>query len=382
MSVTKCIRIKDKKKTSVFRAQVYVSGVRVADRMFDTQAAAYAWHDSEKDRIESGLAGEDDVPDLSFDECLTRYMNEKQGRLEQSSRQAREVRCKHLRNSPLSSIKMKRLNSKAIDLWLTWVCKQSTASNPGRKSFLIDLRFLAAVLNWYRNYIDASYVVPVTKRHREMAVYKKIRPRRPDYFARPEEVRAWIDWLQGHRNPVYFQLASYLVLTGCRVGEAAGLFWSEVDLDKKMARIMRVVVWDQNTKRPQLEERAKTDGSIRLIMLPEVLVSLLREMKREAKDPRGPIFLGRDGELLKYNAIQSAFNAGFKALNLPWRSTHICRHTYATLALMATGNLGGVQAALGHKTQQMTERYAKNVSLLQSGTAEKAASLLSLNISK
>ena len=32
----------------------------------------------------------------------------------------------------------------------------------------------------------------------------------------------------------------------------------------------------------------------------------------------------------------SNFNAGFIALKLPWRSTHICRHTFATLALMTT----------------------------------------------
>ncbi len=50
------------------------------------------------------------------------------------------------------------------------------------------------------------------------------------------------------------------------------------------------------------------------------------------------------------------------------------------MALLATRDIGSVQAALGHSSQQMTEKYAKNVALLESGTAEKAASLFQLNL--
>jgi hypothetical protein len=47
---------------------------------------------------------------------------------------------------------------------------------------------------------------------------------------------------------------------------------------------------------------------------------------------------------------------------------------------MASRDIGSVQAALGHKSQQMTEKYAKNVAMLESGTAEKTASLFQLNV--
>ena len=88
------------------------------------------------------------------------------------------------------------------------------------------------------------------------------------------------------------------------------------------------------------------------------------------------VFTDRRGQLLKYNAIQSAFNAGFIALNLPWRSTHICRHTYATVALMTTKNLSVVQASLGHSEVRMTQRYAKTVALLNQDVGEKTFSAL------
>jgi integrase len=383
MSVSKRTRIKNGKKVVCYRAQVWVSGVRLASQEFDTKAAAHAWHDTEKENREKGLAGNEQLSrKLTFDECLNRYVNERLPRLELTTQQSRMLRVKHLRDCPLSSLRMEQIKSAAIDSWLNWMMKQSTAKNAGRKSFIFDLRFLSSVLNWYREYSDADYVVPITKRHLEIARYKRVKARRPDYFARPEEVRAWIGWLKDHRRPVYFQLATFMMLTGTRIGEACGLCWSEVNLEQRFARIVRVVAWDQNTKQPRLEERAKTDGSIRLVLLPDVVIEILKVMKSEAKSSSGPIFLGRNEDLLKYNAVQAAFNDGFKALNLPWRSTHICRHTYATLAMMATGEIGSVQAALGHASQKMTEKYAKNVALLRSSTADKTATLLNLDISK
>ena len=371
--------MKNGKKHICYRAQVWVDGIRLASQEFETKSAAHAWHDAEKVKRENGLSGtQPELYNITFDECLTRYVEERLSKLEFTTQQTRQVRVKHLRDCPLSLLNMRQLKASAIDNWLNWLVKQATAKNAGRKSFNFDLRFLSAVLNWYREYIDADFVVPITKRHIEMAKYKRVKPRRPDYFARPEEVRDWIGWLKDHRRPVYHQLATFMMLTGIRIGEACGLCWSEVNLDQRFARIVRVVSWDHHTKQPSLEERAKTDGSIRLILLPDILISILRQMKTDALDKNGPIFLGRNSDLLKYNAVQAAFNDGFKALQLPWRSTHICRHTYATMAMMATGEIGSVQAALGHASQKMTEKYAKNVALLRSSTADKTAAYLDL----
>ena len=85
----------------------------------------------------------------------------------------------------------------------------------------------------------------------------------------------------------------------------------------------------------------------------------------------GLVFTDMKGEALKYNVIQSSFNACFTALNLPWRSTHILRRSYTTGALMATQNISAVQAALGHTSSKMTEKYAKVIALLDKKVAEK-----------
>ena len=100
-------------------------------------------------------------------------------------------------------------------------------------------------------------------------------------------------------------------------------------------------------------------------------------MKKEDKSDL--VFTDSKGKLLKYNAIQSSFNAGFKALGLPWRSTHICRHTFATIALMTTKNLSTVQAILGHTEIRTTQIYAKTVALLSHEAGQKTFSALFKN---
>ena len=57
-------------------------------------------------------------------------------------------------------------------------------------------------------------------------------------------------------------------------------------------------------------------------------------------------------------------------------------HTFATMALFATRDLASMQAGLGHKKREMTEKYAKAVALINSGTAEKTAAVFGLSESR
>ena len=150
----------------------------------------------------------------------------------------------------------------------------------------------------------------------------------------------------------------------------------QTDFKQGMARVIRIVRWDHKTRRPQLEDTAKTASSIRLLVLSDELIEILKQKKESAQNDL--VFTDSKGKALKYRAIQSAFNAGFIALNLPWRSTHILRHSYATMALIATKNLSSVQASLGHTSSRMTERYAKVVALLDRDIAQKTTKAFNL----
>ena len=312
---------------------------------------------------------------MLFKKCVDKFLIDAKTRLAKSTYQKYECQLIYLYSSPLAKLQMSKFKSIKIVEWLSWLKKHPTAKKNGRKTFIHELNLLSTILNWYKNFINEDFNVPITKKHKQMCIFKHNTPRRPDHYIKPEDAQKWVQWLKEHRNnPVYWRLAIFMLSTGVRVGEACGLKWEEIDLEQGSARIVRQVRWDHFTRKPFLENKTKTIQSARLLMLPEKLRNILKQIKDESVSDL--VFTNTKGELIRYNAIQSAFNAGFVALDLPWRSTHICRHTFATIALMATKNLSAVQASLGHTEVRMTQRYAKTVALLSHETGEKTFSAL------
>ena len=367
---------KYKKPITFYRAEVYIKGVRVSARNFSAKREALLWHEQEKNKFTLSPTSLNDQ--MLFKNCVDEFCKDAKFRLTKSTYQKYECQLAYLYSSPLANLKMSQFKGIKIVEWLGWLKKQPTAKHKGRKSFTHELKLLSTVLNWYRNFMNEDFNVPITKKHKQMCTFKQNIPRRPDYYIQPENAQQWVKWLKEHRsNPVYWRLAVFMLSTGSRVGEACGLKWSEVNLEKGTARVIRQVRWDHFTRKPFLEDSTKTAGSARLLMIPEKLKTIMQQMKREALSDL--VFTNGKGGLIKYNAVQSAFNAGFTALNLPWRSTHICRHTYATIALMTTKNLSAVQASLGHTEIRTTQRYAKTVALLSHETGEKTFSALFKN---
>ena len=374
MAIIKRYHKKNGKKKVFYQAQVYVRGMRLTYRSFDTKASAVIWHEMQRKQLtkDPSTLFEIDKSEMSFSDCFRKYLNEAFPLLRKSSQQAYETRFRYFTKGPLPQVKMGELKAQVVYNWIGWLKKHSTSKNKGRKTFVHELKTLKIILHWYRNFVDEDFNVPITKKHRQLCYYKNVPPKRPDYYAKPEELRAFVKWLREHRsNPVYWRLALFMILTGARVSEACGMCWDSVDLERGQARVIRRMAWEQRTKRPYLEETTKSSASVRMLLLSDELIEVLREMKEESQSKIGLIFTDRIGEALKYNAIQSSFNSGFTALKLPWRSTHILRHSYATAALQATNSLSAVQATLGHTSSRMTEKYAKAIALLDREVAEK-----------
>ena len=364
-----------------YQAQVYVRGLRLQSKTFKNKTSACVWHDKQKEQLlKDPSATYQEKPIMFFSDCFEQYLKEAFSFYKKSTQQSYETKFEYFKQSPLSKVRMDCFNSKSVYHWINWLKKHPTAKNEGRKSFISELKFLVTILNWYRNFVDEDFNVPITKQHRKLCYYKTLPPKRPDYYARPDELRLWIKWLKARQsNPVYWRLASFMLLTGARVGEACGMLWSAVDFKQGVARVVRRIRWDQKTKKPYLEDTTKTETSARLLVLSNELIGILKEMKEEKKkDEDALLFTNKKSSALTYSSIQSAFNAGFMALNLPWRSTHILRHSYATMALIATKDLSSVQASLGHASSRMTEKYAKVVALLNRDTAEKTATAFNL----
>ena len=374
MSITK----RKRKNKTVYYAQVYINGVRLKAKTFETKAEAHIWQAKEKQRLKQGKTFlEEELKEIFFEDCVKKYLKEYVPSLKNSSqRNIRSLCERFLLKSPLEKVKMSDLNHTHVDRWIQWLFK-NFKDTCNRHSFRLELRRLGSVLHWWRNYVDPTFLFPIVQGHRDRC-YLKLREsqmKRPDYFAKPDEIRAWLGELKKIKNPVYYRLAQFMILTGARVSEACGLMWSEVDFENKFARVVRIADWSHST--PQISESTKTNTSVRVLTLSEKLLDLLSQMKKESKG-NPLVFSSAEGGIVPYSTVRWAFDKSFKACGLPWRGTHICRHTYATMALMATKSLSAVQASLGHKDQQMTQRYAKVVALINSNMAEKTAQMYEL----
>lgn len=380
MSITKRFYKENGNKKTCYQAQVYVRGFRLKTRTFKTKREACIWHDKEK----LFLIGDPSQMKRQssfhyFSDCITIYKKDVIPFLQEPTKRSYQQVFKLFENSPLYNVKMEYLSAKHIHIWISWLKEQPARQTVFRKSFRTELKYLSAILNWYKNFVNEDFNVPITKQHRQACYYKDIPPRRPDYFIKPDSARTWLKFMKDNKElPVYWRLATFMLLTGVRVSEACGICWDVIDLEEKVVRIVKIMRWKTGSSRPYLVEHTKTRASVRLIKLSDELVKMLKEMKLESGG-KGLVFTKNGREALNYGTIKKVFNRGFKALNLPWRSTHILRHSYATMALIATKDLPSVQASLGHKSSRITERYAKAVASLSRDTAQKTSEIFNLS---
>jgi integrase len=152
-----------------------------------------------------------------------------------------------------------------------------------------------------------------------------------EYAALGSALRAGVETIR----PAALAAAHFLALTGWRRGEALGLRWAEVDLDRRTATLTDT----------------KTGRSVR--PLSHAACDLLRAMPRE--DALAFPAAKGDGEMSGF----ARFWGRIARLGaLPGDLTpHVMRHSFASLA----GDLGfsesTIAALVGHKGQTITSRY-------------------------
>lgn len=183
-----------------------------------------------------------------------------------------------------------------------------------------------------------------------------------------EEAEAIIQWMYAtFQKPAariyaaYFEFAFY---SGMRTGEIAALRWGEVDLQKRVAHVCRIVVDGE------VEERTKTKYA-RTVMLNSRALKALEQAKkiaetratqrRRIKKESPYVFPPSGGsEFIRWaNRSGDQFTKALEALGIAVRPQYNCRHTYATMCLMAGMNPAFIADQLGHSIQVLLTTYAK-----------------------
>lgn len=140
--------------------------------------------------------------------------------------------------------------------------------------------------------------------------------------------------LEKATNPEWLRsLLTVALHTGMRRGEILDLRWQNVDLLKRLIRIVK-----------------SKNGEKRSIPMSNTLFNLFKEMN--VRDISGKVFP------ISKSSVRHAFDKVVEKVNLKDFWFHDLRHTFATRLVQNGVDLYKVKELLGHKTITMTMRYA------------------------
>ena len=179
-------------------------------------------------------------------------------------------------------------------------------------------------------------------------------------FFSNQELKQFLDYLEdldqsSYENFFDYVLYKTLLASGCRIGEALALEWSDIDLKKGIISISKTLNRYQETNTP------KSKAGLRKIDIDKATVSLLKQYKKRQQVQSWQ--LGRSESIVftpfttKYAyacLLRKRLQGHFKAASVPDISFHGFRHTHATIMLYAGIEAKDLQYRLGHSNISMT----------------------------
>lgn len=194
-----------------------------------------------------------------------------------------------------------------------------------------------------------------------------------------EQQRAFMEYVANH--PVYYHwwsLFTVLLGTGCRIGEALGLRWEDLDFENRIISINHSLVYYPTAKERKSVMRIvkpKTEAGIRTIPMLDVVYDAFQMELEEQEETgfntdeidgmTGFVFKNRYGGVPNYNTVNQAIKRIINSHNadevilakrekrepviIPNFSCHHFRHTFATRLCEVENNLKVIQSIMGHR---------------------------------
>lgn len=172
----------------------------------------------------------------------------------------------------------------------------------------------------------------------------------------PEECREWLDILDSSELAVRKDLPDlvrFLLGTGCRLGEAVGVRWEDVDLDRHLLHVRRTIIRVKG--KGLVAKQPKSRAGERVLRIPYWLVRPLRERKLRSGVPEGPVFPDGRGGYRDRNNIEADFRKVRAGTDFEWVVPHVYRKTVATMLDQGGLSARAIADQLGHSRISMTQ---------------------------
>jgi integrase len=199
----------------------------------------------------------------------------------------------------------------------------------------------AGTINRARATLSLIFRLAIANRKTESNPVKLVRRKRENngrvrFLSAEEEIA--LRTVVTSRYPKHLPELDIALNTGLRRGEQYSLTWSDVDFGTKLLAVSQ-------TK----------NGETRHIPLNTVALAAFGALYRNSSG-EGYVFTNRNGDRLLKG--RHWFEPAVREAKLKDFSWHCLRHTFASRLVMAGVDLRTVQQLMGHKTIQMTVRYA------------------------
>lgn len=197
---------------------------------------------------------------------------------------------------------------------------------------------LRGIIAFFRFLIEREVINPNVLRHRMRIKIPDSLPRAID----PEDVKQLLSVIKKPRDRTMILV---LLRTGMRIGELLNTRVKDINLKEKRIEIFE----------------AQKNWVGRVVYISDDAVAALKKWLTYRKSEGTYLFCGRGGRPLCYEAARELFSKYLDKAGLSHRgyTLHCLRHTFASELLNASMRLECLQLLLGHKSIEMTRRYAR-----------------------
>lgn len=287
----------------------------------------------------------------------------------------------HIRIKELSPQHLRRwINTLSAEGWRRKRTKADEAANRPEKRGIAP-----RTIQYARAILRAALQQAVADRHIEWNVATHVKPprmtKRQIKPLEPDQARRLIAAAESHRLGALITVA---VALGLRQGEALGLQWADVDLDKSTLYVRHAL--QRNGGTWKLVE-PKSERSRRTVALPRVVIGALKAHRTAQLEERlaagenwtdfGFVFCTRTGSPIDPSNAKRIFRALLKAADAPTIRFHDLRHTAASLLIAQGVNARAVAEILGHSSVTLTlNTYAHQLETLKHDAARRMDDIL------
>lgn len=312
-----------------------------------------------EEKVKSGQFSQTNV---CFRELADEYLHlvEQMNTMRLSSLQ-RLLSCKErtyraLGNLPVASIRYRDVQSFITSLSEPGM-NQRTGGGLGTKS---QVHHLTLVSNVMRYAIRCG----IRETNPCQGVIVKQIPSKPHNIYTLAEEKALLAALAKDAPMKYYVFFALVIYTGMRIGEVAGLEWSDIDLSTGIMQIRRTSEYC-NKSTGTFTNDPKTKASKRVLKLPVEVVNLLKQFKFQQNTDKvnlgdqwvecDRLFTKTFGEPINPNQPRNFLRKFCKAHDLPYKAVHNMRHSFATELIVGKQvDPKTISSVLGHSDTATT----------------------------